>query len=132
MSVDATFSLEIPATAGHVGTARSFTSALLRQLGAPDEIVQDAKLAVSEACSDAVVALQGRGSVRLRATALDGRLILEIDAPGGLRHSGLDPSAPGLSGSGRLELVRSLFADADLAGGPGGSVPRLRFSIALD
>ncbi|MFB3739205.1 MAG: ATP-binding protein [Candidatus Velamenicoccus archaeovorus] len=123
------FALHIPATADHVGTARSFAVALLRELGASQERVLDAKLAVSEACSDAVLALGGAGRIALRATVGDGRLQLEIDAPGRTEPSGIADTEIG-DQIGRVALIRSLFPDAEVVAEATGAI--LRFSIPLD
>jgi hypothetical protein len=123
------FVLEFPAEAQHVGTARSFASALVRQLGGADEMVEDVKLAVSEACTDTVVSLGGRGAMQVRGYPGSVGLRLEIDAPG--RFEELQGDGPGsaVSSAARLELIRSLFPDADLAEGADG--PILRFTVPL-
>jgi len=101
-----TFDLDLPAAPEHLGTARAFVASLARGLGVSGELVEDLKLAVSEACTDA---LPGSRNVRLRAV-VEGRVLrFEIDAPGSSTvAAGLDAvSAPA-----RFDLVRSLFPDA--------------------
>lgn len=105
MSHDA-FDLELPPNAEHLGTARAFAAALARSLGASGEAIEDLKLAISEACTDALAADR---NVRVRAVHEDGVLAFEIDAPEG------SSTAEGLDGTGvpaRVELVRTLFPDA--------------------
>ena len=53
------FSVTLPARAGLVGTIRVFASAVARHYGLADEIVEDVKLAVSEACTDPIDAGAG-------------------------------------------------------------------------
>jgi hypothetical protein len=43
--------LRLPASAGQLGTVRLFGAASARQFGADDEVTEDLRLAVSEACS---------------------------------------------------------------------------------
>lgn len=108
MSQDA-FELEVPPLAEHLGTARSFAAALARRFGASGDVVEDLKLAVSEACTDAMASDR---AVRIRAVARDGALAFEIDA------AESPSTAEGLDGTGapaRIDLVRTLFPDAAMS-----------------
>lgn len=48
------FLLDVPADPGYLVTARLFVAAVARTAGCDEEVVEDAKLAVSEACTDAI------------------------------------------------------------------------------
>ncbi len=64
----ASFELSVPADPAFLETARLFVGAVARELGVDDDLVDDAKLGVSEAC---VVAGRPGASLRIRAE-LDG------------------------------------------------------------
>jgi anti-sigma regulatory factor (Ser/Thr protein kinase) len=49
-----TVSLQLPAEPGHVAVARAVATALARRLELPDELVEEVRLAVGEACARAV------------------------------------------------------------------------------
>jgi serine/threonine-protein kinase RsbW len=75
--------LEFPPKPEFVGTARHAVSALVRLRDLPDDLVQDVKLAVSEACTTAInVESEDGSSIRLSATADADRVVLEIIDPG--------------------------------------------------
>jgi histidine kinase-like protein len=109
------FSLTLPARAGLVGTIRVFASAVARHYGLADEIVEDVKLAVSEACTDPIDAGAG-GDVTV--VLVDDGLALRCEirsAPwssAGQRATdlpeGIDPAVLE-----RIQVVRALFADAE-------------------
>lgn len=78
--------LEIPPIPEHVATARLFLGAVARHFGYEEELVDDLKIAVSEACSM---------TVRDRSSTTP--IHLEVHGgPAGLRVEVLDPEAPGL------------------------------------
>jgi serine/threonine-protein kinase RsbW len=71
--------LEFPAKPEFVGTARHAVSALVRLRDLPDDVVQDVKLAVSEACTTAINVDSGAGSsINLSAMADAERVIIEV------------------------------------------------------
>lgn len=75
--------LEFPPKPEFVGTARHAASALARLHDFPDDLVQDVKLAVSEACTTAIADEPGGGQpIRLLASAEPHRLVLEVIDPG--------------------------------------------------
>ena len=75
--------LEFPPKPEFVGTARHAVSALIRLRDLPDDLVQDVKLAVSEACTTAIADGPGEGlPIRLFATAEVDRVVLEVIDPG--------------------------------------------------
>jgi Histidine kinase-like ATPase domain len=123
---DAGFSLELPPLAEHLGTARSFSAAVARHFGVAGETVEDLKIAISEACIDALVTGE-----RLYVGAREnGRTLrFEVSSPD---HQGALPERDVLDELGapaRIELIRALFADADVAASDGHRV--VRFTVPL-
>jgi serine/threonine-protein kinase RsbW len=75
--------LEFPPKPEFVGTARHAVSALVRLRDLPDDLVQDVKLAVSEACTTAIAAGPGDGlPIRMLVTAGIDRVMVEVIDPG--------------------------------------------------
>jgi hypothetical protein len=115
------FSLTVPARAGLVGTIRVFASAVARHYGLADDVVEDVKLAVSEACTDPIDA--GAGGELTVAIGRDGvDLVCEITsapwkaaAPSTDLPEGIDPAVLD-----RLQVVRALFTDAQRSEREGG------------
>lgn len=81
--------LEFPPKPEFVGTARHAVAALLRLRALPDDLIQDVKLAVSEACTTAIVDGPGEGlPIRISATVELDRVVLEVIDPGtGVEHA---------------------------------------------
>ena len=124
------FVLELPSDPAYVGTARIFASTLARQFEIPDEVIEDLKLAVSEACARALAEDEHR-RLALRVERRDARLVFEIDqthlGPGPDPTTTPTPSAQELARGLSLELVSALFEDAEVA--ETGDRPVLRFSV---
>ena len=112
------FTLELPPEPAYVGTARMFVSTLARHFEVSDEVIEDLKLAISEACSRALASEAG---LTIRAWREDGRLRFEV-GQGDAEATGKGEVDAALS----LELIGALFEDAEIAPSPAGSV--LRFS----
>jgi serine/threonine-protein kinase RsbW len=75
--------LEFPPKPEFVGTARHAVSALVRLRDLPDDLVQDVKLAVSEACTTAIADGPGDGlPIRMLVTAGTDNVIVELIDPG--------------------------------------------------
>ena len=75
--------LELPAKPEFVGTARHAVTALVRLREFPNELVQDVKLAVSEACTTAIADAPGDGApLRVLASTDRDRVVLEVIDPG--------------------------------------------------
>ena len=80
--------LEVPPKPAFVRTARHAVAALARLHAAPEDLIEDIKLAVSEACNTAVARAEGsRGSaiesLRVVAAVADGRIVIEVFDPNG-------------------------------------------------
>ena len=105
----ASFRLSVPAEAGHITTVRAFAGAVARWFGLDEDVIEDVKLAVSEACAGPI---HGgvRGHIELAVHDDDGALRYEVrSAPWNEREqlpidgALIDPPA----------LVRVLFDDAE-------------------
>lgn len=123
MKADA-FVLELPAVAVYLGTARSFSSQIAQHAGCDEGVVEDVKLAVSEACAASVGPPGSRGHVVVRST-LEPRIVaFEVEGTGDFAP---DESQEGPA---RLDLIRTLFPDASLARHEdGGTI--VRFTLPL-
>lgn len=109
-----------------IPTARMFAATVARQQGLPEEGVLDLKIAISEACTNAVTAHRASGvdsTVRVSAQANGGDITYEIrDFGHGFVYEAEDPSAvfrraaqdDDLPGMG-LALIRTLFPSAEIA-----------------
>jgi anti-sigma regulatory factor (Ser/Thr protein kinase) len=118
------FVLEIPAVPVHLGTARTFSSQVARHGGVDDAVLEDVKLAVSEACAESVDPVGAGERVVIRSTLGPEALAFEVDGSGDF--------APDRSqdGPARLDLIRTLFPDASLDRHDGGRTT-VRFSFPL-
>jgi anti-sigma regulatory factor (Ser/Thr protein kinase) len=119
------FSIELSPEPAYLATARMFAAAVARQVSVEEELLDDLKLAISEACARALVSAPD-GPLRVAAIRTGGRLVFEVTQgeralPGG---PGGEDLAAGLS----LELITVLFDDAEVAPGPDGT-PVVRFSL---
>lgn len=123
----ATVELQIPALSAYVGIVRLALSSLARTAGLDEERVDDLKIAVSEACANAVLACEragGGGPIAVTWDQNDGRLVIEIGGPG----EGLDPRSVDLSDTQSVrfamsaELLRSLVDELEFTKRRGGGV----------
>jgi serine/threonine-protein kinase RsbW len=136
-----TFLLEFPPEAHYVSTARLFAAGVARTYGADEDLVEDLKVAVSEACTNALRARRDQtatGPVRLSVTRQDDSLSFEAEEAG-IRPAGDDPEPviPSTGSSSEdiarrlsLETIRALFPATEIVPGPqgGGSI---RFTVGL-
>ncbi|MGH2710405.1 MAG: ATP-binding protein [Actinomycetota bacterium] len=122
------FTLELPRDPAFVATARMFASSLARHFEIEEDVVEDLKLAVSEACTRAIAAANRKDEPLAVSVARDnGRLVFEVSQgdPSKVAETGAQEQlSAGLS----LELITALFADAEVAADAGGQ-PVVRFSI---
>jgi serine/threonine-protein kinase RsbW len=132
--------LEFPPKAEYVGVARHTVAAMARMRGISGEMVEDVKLAVSEACTNAVTAQAKLGaSDRIRVTArgdTDGLLIeVEDGATDALPSQeegddGFDSEDFSFETNLSLPLLRGLVDDLEIAPREGGGrVVRMRLPI---
>jgi anti-sigma regulatory factor (Ser/Thr protein kinase) len=118
------FVLEIPAMPVHLGTARTFASQVARHAGVDDGVLEDVKLAVSEACAGSVDPVGAGERVVIRSRLGPEVVAFEVEGGGDF--------APDLSqdGPARLDLIRTLFPDASLDRHDDGRTT-IRFSFPL-
>jgi serine/threonine-protein kinase RsbW len=132
-----TYILEIDPDPQLVPTARMFAATVARQLGCPEESVLDVKLAISEACTNAVQAQQVRGvpdAIRLSVEEQSAGLVYEVkDAGEGIETVPEDPTEVfkqaverGKESGMGLALIRALFPDAEFIPEDHGTVVRFR------
>ena len=118
------FRLTLPSSAEHLATARSFAAAVARHYAIAGEAVEDLKIAISEACVDALVA----GSpIEVAVDERDGEIAFTVEAPE--VRDGDERAVPDeLGAPARAELIRSLFDNASVETGDGRR--RIRFSVS--
>jgi anti-sigma regulatory factor (Ser/Thr protein kinase) len=119
------FSIELRPDPAYLATARMFAATVGRQVGVEEELLDDLKLAVSEACARAL-ASDPNGRLRVVAVRTEDRLVFEVSQgqPGRSDTPAAGDLAAGLS----LELVTVLFDDAEVARDLDGT-PVVRFSV---
>jgi len=101
-----TFSLEIPPDPTLLSSARLFAAAVAREAGCPEELLDDVKLAVSEACTEAIRrTVRAEGTIALRAALTSEGLAFEVSGPA----DGIDPPQDELD---HFSLISALFDDA--------------------
>jgi anti-sigma regulatory factor (Ser/Thr protein kinase) len=121
--------IEIPARSAYVAVVRLALASLARAAGLDEEVVDDLKIAVGEACTNAVLSHEASGSdapVTVTWSDDDGaHLIVEV----GDRGPVYDPSAAVLDGQGvstrlvmSLALLRSLVDECSITPREGGGM----------
>jgi serine/threonine-protein kinase RsbW len=131
------FSLEFTSEPDFISTARLFAGAAARYYGCDEDAVQDVKIAVSEACTNAVKA---HGSalistpVRVVVRPDGDRVEFQVvDAGGGFKHEGngggrrMDAETLLESGIG-LQIIQALFPDTEVGPNSEGGTT-VRFSV---
>jgi anti-sigma regulatory factor (Ser/Thr protein kinase) len=124
------FTLELPPDAAYVSAARLFAAVVARQVGVAEEVLDDVKVAIGEACARALATAPDR-PISVVVDRKDNRLIYEVAqgetptvAPSDLTSTPTpDELAVGLN----LELITALFEDADIVQTDGARA--LRFSV---
>ena len=131
--------LEAPPHAEFIGMARLFAGAVARHHKCDEDVVDDIKIAISEAVTNAIKAHQTTDNdspIRVTARAADGRLTFEVlDEGGGFDESALTaesltPPAGLYEGSLGLTVIRTLFEDCKIDSSPRGT--SVRFSAKID
>jgi len=119
------YAFEFGANPGHLRAARAFVSSLAADAGCDRDHVLDLKIAVSEACTNAIRAhdaIAADGTIRLTVALDVGRLLVEIeDAGGGFEVTppqAARPADPDISRFARgglgLGVIRTLFPHAQI------------------
>ena len=136
--------LELPPRPEYVRTARHAVGALARIHQLPDEVTEDIRLAVSEACTSAVASAMGRrtkdrtGAVRVLASADGDRIIVEVVDPRGSvarevtgAPSDIDTEDLPFERALALPLIRGLVDDLTMTPLEGGGV-RMRMVVGFE
>jgi anti-sigma regulatory factor (Ser/Thr protein kinase) len=121
-----TVSLAIPADPASVGTVRYFAASIARHAGLPEELINDLRLAVSEACAEAIDT-GVTGSIRVALSLEPEGIDVEVTSDGSIRQEGESPEREGLVPINRLQLIGALFPDAETDQGHGMRV--VRFTV---
>lgn len=98
------YQLTLPANPESISLARLFTATVLRTLGAEEALVEDAKLAVSELCSMAIVG-SADSEIQITATASETGATISV-AP--FSHPSTAENVE------RLDIVTALFPSTRL------------------
>jgi anti-sigma regulatory factor (Ser/Thr protein kinase) len=107
-----------------VGTVRYFAATIARHEGLPEELIDDLRLAVSEACSEAIDA-GVTGSIRVALSLEPERIDVEVTS-GSAQSEGEPHASEALVPIYRMQLIRALFPDAKTDPGPR---VRVRFTV---
>lgn len=126
--------LEFPARSVYVGVVRLAVSALGRSIELDEDAIEDLKIAVSEACANAVIAHEESGiddPVKVAWRDEDGRIEIDVRSSG---RGPIDPGTGALTDTGSLAsrdvlslaLLQSLVDECTVESlADGGSVTRL-------
>jgi serine/threonine-protein kinase RsbW len=130
------FRLEFSSDPRFISTARLFASAVARYFDCDEETVDDIKLAISEACTNAVKApdaLNGKLPVGILVHPEDSAIeFAVVDRAGGFDETAVTPPDDLLAESGvGLQIIRSLFPQAVVEHNPDGGTT-VRFAVACD
>jgi serine/threonine-protein kinase RsbW len=120
-------SLSFPAKADYLLLARLALSGIARELPLGDELLADLKLALTEACGNAVrhAYVDGNGDVRVVFAIDDERLLMTVaDRGQGIRAPDVllaDPGPPGPLESGMgMPIIRAIVDELAVEPGPDG------------
>jgi len=118
--------LQVPAAADHLGTARLFGAAAGRRFGADENVVEDLRLALSEACTIALQASRGAQSVVVTVGPVPEGLGAEVRTDTARAPSEEDSAGP-LGGAEPAdgwgtELLQAMVSGLTLEPGPDGQI----------
>ena len=118
--------IEIPSRSVYVGVVRLALAALARSAGLSEESVDDLKIAVGEACANAVIVNEGSAPdvpVKVHWSHEDSRVVVEVEGAGHAYDSTEAESDDGLAA--RMEmsvaLLESLVDSCEVTEHPGGA-----------
>ena len=126
--------LEVPPRSVYVGMVRLAVSALGRSIELDEDAIEDLKIAVSEACANAVIAHEDAGldsAVKVSWRDSEGRIEIDVRSAG---KGPVDPGTGPLTDTGSLAsrdvlslaLLQSLVDECTVEALPeGGSITRL-------
>lgn len=104
--------LSLPRDARCVGMMRNVASCLLRDVEAPDEAVEDLRLAISEACANAVLHAQGVDDYWVSLVVDEDRCEVEVVDMGTALPEPAETGEDAENGRG-LSLIRALVDDLE-------------------
>ncbi len=122
--------LRLPAVPANVALVRQALAGFTGELGLPEARIADVKIALTEACTNAVLHAYGEegGPLDVTMAATDGRLVIGVrDRGHGLRPLPAVGEGPPL-GFG-LALIASLSDELGIAGGRHGTEVRMAFAL---
>jgi anti-sigma regulatory factor (Ser/Thr protein kinase) len=105
--VTRTLRLDMDADPALLGTARLFAVSSARLAGCSDDVVEDVRLAVSEACTRAIARAPEGGRVAIQTRIVPTGVEVEIRGPA------VEPLEPTVREAIEIDLVPSLFTDAE-------------------
>jgi len=105
----------VPPDPVYVGAVRSFAGAVARQVGLDEELIDDLRLAVSEACTE-FMEPGSTSRVEVSLFAEPGRLSVEVRSEGTEVGRRREVGGPGSLGIDRDEVIRALFPDVQITG----------------
>lgn len=120
----ATVELEIPSRSVYVGVVRLAVASLARQSGLDEERVDDLRIAVSEACANALSMAEDSPPISVRWTEKDDRVAVEIEDRASNTYDPDNPAVEGETAQDRLslsiELLKSLVDECEIRTSEGG------------
>ncbi|GAC1409047.1 MAG: hypothetical protein NVSMB57_01260 [Actinomycetota bacterium] len=117
--------LDIPATPRSVSTARLFIAATARHFGYAEDVIEDVKLAISEAVTDAI---RKAADARVAVTVGADESVVRFDVAARAKSSVSSPPIAETdhdSSAVTLTVIEALFPGAKIELGPAG--PSIRF-----
>jgi anti-sigma regulatory factor (Ser/Thr protein kinase) len=105
--VTRTLRLDLDADPALLGTARLFAVSSARLAGCSDDVVEDVRLAVSEACTRAIARAPEGGRVAIETRLVPTGLEVEV------RGAAVEPLEPTVREAIDIDLVPALFSDAE-------------------
>jgi anti-sigma regulatory factor (Ser/Thr protein kinase) len=128
-SLPNTYTLEFDRDAQLIPTARIFAGALARQFGCDEDSVLDVKIAVSEACTDAVTSDGGSNPVRIVVQDRGSELVYDVsDAEKDPEVQFESRPAPKEDIVMGVALIGALFPGAEISKGDKGTHVRFRLT----
>ncbi|MGH8945629.1 MAG: ATP-binding protein [Acidimicrobiia bacterium] len=106
--------LEIPADPAHLVTARVFAQSVGHHSGMAEDRIVDLTLAISDAATWLLLAAPSEGSVAIRTTVAEHRVVVEIE-PLGFAMPTDEATEFGGDSKSALELVRALTEDLSVS-----------------
>ena len=128
------FTLSVPAQAEYLVLCRLAVTALARLAPLGEELVEDLKLAVTEACTNVVqhAYLEGvPGRIELSYEAQSELVRITIEDSGVGHANGRPQTSDDREGGMGLAIIRSLFDDVELESGSGGRGTRVSLAKRL-